>query len=110
MKKDFMGINTDSAEKALEQIKEKKKELIKESKEATISLKKHVNKVFKDNDDREKMLEYIEEINNTLEELYGYLDGNKYSFASKLNEFIQSYIISDENVKKSYIEMLKTKN
>ena len=59
MKKDFMGINTDSAEKALEQIKEKQKELIKETKEATISLKKHVNKVFKDNDDREKMLEYM---------------------------------------------------
>ena len=29
-----------------------------------------------------------------------FIDGNKYSFASTLNEFIQSYIVSDENVKR----------
>ena len=70
-------------------------------------LKKEVNKVFKDSKDREKMLKYIEEINDSLEELYGYLDGNKRSFTAKLNDFIQSYILSDENVKECYIDMLK---
>ena len=95
MKKDFKGMNTDLADKARDLIKEKKEELVKESKEASQSLKKEVNKVFKD------------EINDSLEELYGYLDGNKRSFTSKLNDFIQSYIVSDENVKECYIDMLK---
>lgn len=107
MRNDFKGMNTDLADKARDLIKEKKEELVKESKEASQSLKKEVNKVFKDSKDREKMLKYIEEINDSLEELYGYLDGNKRSFTSKLNDFIQSYILSDENVKECYIDMLK---
>ena len=110
MKKDFKGMDTELADRVKELIKEKKEELVKESKEASQSLKKEVNKVFKDNKDREKMLDYIEEINNSLEELYGYLDGNKQCFTTKLNDFIQSYIVSDENVKNCYIDMLKRDN
>lgn len=45
---------------------------------------------------------YIDRINESLERLYAYLDGNDSNFASKFNEFIQSYITSDENVSQTY--------
>ena len=107
MEKDFKGMNTELADKAKDLIKEKKEELVKESKEASKSLKQAVNNVFKDNKDRENMFKYIDEINDSLEILYGYLDGNKKCFTKKLNDFIQSYIISDKNVKEYYSDLLK---
>ena len=44
------------------------------------------------------MQEYINRINSSLEGLYNYLDGNNSNFANKFNEYIQSYITSDENL------------
>ncbi len=106
MKKDFMGINTELADKVNDLIKDKKSKLVKETKEANASLKREVKKTFKDNEDQEKMLTYIEEINKALEELYEYLDGNKYCFTSKLNKIIKSYIVSDENVRDFYSDKI----
>ena len=48
------------------------------------------------------MQEYINRINASLESLYNYLDGNDSNFANKFNEYIQSYITSDENLEQSY--------
>ena len=48
------------------------------------------------------MQEYINRINASLERLYNYLDGNDSNFANKFNEYIQSYITSDENLEQSY--------
>lgn len=101
MNSNFLGMDPELAKTAMEKIVTKKSELDKESKEASSDLRDKVNSAFAGTATT-TMQEYIDKINASLEILYGYLDGNESNFASKFNEFIQSYITSDENVSQSY--------
>ena len=48
------------------------------------------------------MQNFVERLNAALQNLYKYLDGAESNFASKFNEVITSYEVSDTNVSQSY--------
>ena len=101
MDSNFLGMDPELAKVAMEKIKTKKAELDQESKTASSALRDKVNTAFAGTATT-SMQGYIDRINESLERLYTYLDGNDTNFASKFNEFIQSYITSDENVSQTY--------
>ena len=101
MNSNFLGMDPELAKAAMEKIKNKKAELDTESKRASSALRDKVNTAFAGTATN-SMQEYINRINASLEGLYNYLDGNDSNFANKFNEYIQSYITSDENLNQSY--------
>ena len=101
MNNNFLGMDPELAKAAMEKIKNKKAELDTESKRASSALRDKVNNAFAGTATN-SMQEYINRINASLEGLYNYLDGNDSNFANKFNEYIQSYITSDENLNQSY--------
>ena len=101
MDSNFLGMDPELAKVAMNKIKTKKAELDQESKNASSSLRDKVNTAFA-GAATSSMQGYIDRMNESLERLYAYLDGNDSNFASKFNEFIQSYITSDENVSQTY--------
>ena len=101
MNSNFLGMDPELAKVAMNKIKTKKAELDTESKKASSSLRDKVNTAFAGTATN-SMQEYINRINASLEGLYNYLDGNDSNFANKFNEYIQSYITSDENLNQSY--------
>lgn len=101
MDSNFLGMDPELAKTAMNKIKAKKAELDTESKRASSALRDKVNTAFA-GAATSSMQGYIDRINTSLEKLYSYLDGNDSNFASKFNEFIQSYITSDENVSQTY--------
>ena len=101
MNSNFLGMDPELAKTAMNKIKTKKAELDTESKRASSALRDKVNNAFAGTATN-SMQEYINRINASLEGLYNYLDGNDSNFANKFNEYIQSYITSDENLNQSY--------
>ena len=101
MNSNFLGMDPELAKTAMNKIKTKKAELDTESKRASSALRDKVNNAFAGTATN-SMQEYINRINTSLEGLYNYLDGNDSNFANKFNEYIQSYITSDENLEQSY--------
>lgn len=101
MNSNFLGMDPELAKTAMNKIKTKKAELDTESKRASSALRDKVNNAFAGTV-ASSMQEYINKINTALEGLYNYLDGNDSNFANKFNEYIQSYITSDENLNQSY--------
>ena len=97
MNSNFLGMDPELAKVAMNKIKTKKAELDTESKRASSALRDKVNNAFAGTATN-SMQEYINRINTSLEGLYNYLDGNDSNFANKFNEYIQSYITSDENL------------
>ena len=101
MNSNFLGMDPELAKVAMNKIKTKKAELDNESKRASSALRDKVNTAFAGTATN-SMQEYINRINASLERLYNYLDGNDSNFVNKFNEYIQSYITSDENLEQSY--------
>ena len=101
MNNNFLGMDPELAKVAMNKIKNKKAELDTESKRASSALRDKVNNAFAGTATN-SMQQYINRINASLEGLYNYLDGNDSNFANKFNEYIQSYITSDENLNQSY--------
>ena len=101
MNSNFLGMDPELAKAAMNKIKTKKGELDTESKRASSALRDKVNTAFAGTA-TSSMQGYINRINESLEKLYNYLDGNDSNFASKFNEYIQSYVTSDENIDQSY--------
>ena len=101
MNSNFLGMDPELAKVAMNKIKTKKAELDNESKRASSALRDKVTTAFAGTTTN-SMQEYINRINASLERLYNYLDGNDSNFANKFNEYIQSYITSDENLEQSY--------
>ena len=101
MNNNFLGMDPELAKVAMNKIKTKKAELDTESKRASSALRDKVNNAFAGTATN-SMQQYINRINVSLEGLYNYLDGNDSNFANKFNEYIQSYITSDENLNQSY--------
>ena len=101
MNSNFLGMDPELAKVAMNKIKTKKAELDNESKRASSALRDKVNTAFAGTATN-SMHEYINRINASLEGLYNYLDGNDSNFANKFNEYIQSYITSDENLNQLY--------
>lgn len=101
MNSNFLGMDPELAKVAMNKIKNKKAELDTESKRASSALRDKVNTAFAGTATN-SMQQYINRINASLEGLYNYLDGNDSNFANKFNEYIQSYITSDENLNQLY--------
>ncbi len=101
MNSNFYGMDPELARVAMNKIKTKRSELDSESKRASSALRDKVNTAFAGTA-TSSMQEYINRINTSLEGLYSYLDGNESNFANKFNEFIESYVASDENLSQSY--------
>ena len=101
MNSNFLGMDPELAKVAMNKIKTKKAELDNESKRASSALRDKVNTAFAGTATN-SMQQYINRINASLERLYNYLDVNDSNFANKFNEYIQSYITSDENLNQLY--------
>ncbi len=101
MNDNYKGMDPALAKGAMEKIVSKKSELDIESKNASSSLKDKVNNAFAGSQ-TSSMQSFIDRINAALENLYSYLDGKDSNFAQLLEEAIQSYEVSDENVSQSY--------
>ena len=82
-------------------ISSKKAELDTESASATTSINEKITGAFA-GAQTEAMQGFVERLNNALQNLYKYLDGADSNFASKFNDVITSYEVSDTNVSESY--------
>lgn len=103
MNENFKGMDPELARRAMELIRTKKSELDSESSSATTAVSERITNAFA-GAQTASMQGFVERINNALQNLYKYLDGNESNFAQKFNEVIQSYEVSDENVSKSYAD------
>jgi len=95
------GMETDGAKVVMQNMIAKKGELSAETSNANTSIQEQINSAFA-GDQVFAMQGYVDRLNNALQELYKYIDGNESSFAQNLNEYIVSYETSDTNVAQGY--------
>ena len=100
----YFGMDLTEAPKAVRSIKTFKSQLDTESKKINSGLKNAVNDAFAGSQTG-AMAAYIVRINNALQELYKFLDGNEESFTVLFEKNKKSYQESDVIVQSGFNNM-----